>query len=115
MHCLYKFTNLTDGKSYIGISKEVNKRKRRHILDSKQENPPYPLHRSIKKYGEENFSFEILIKNITSLSSACLLEIENIEKHDTFHNGYNLTRGGEGVLGVRGENSAVSKLTDNTA
>lgn len=115
MHSLYKFTNLINDKSYIGISKEINKRKRRHILDSKQENPPYPLHRAIKKYGEGVFTFEILIENIASLSNACLLEIENIKKYDSYNSGYNLTLGGEGVLGVKGSKSPVSKITDEVA
>lgn len=50
----------------------------------------------IKKYGREIFLREILVDNIMNLEELNLLEIEYIEKFDTFNNGYNLTPGGDG-------------------
>ena len=50
------------------------------------------------KYGLEHFSFEILEKcPKDSLNSR---EMFYIEKFDTFHNGYNMTIGGDGYRGV---------------
>ena len=54
-----------------------------------------PIHRAIRKYGIENFTSEILEKNIPEN----LLDIREeyyIQKYDTFYQGYNATLGGQG-------------------
>ena len=55
---IYKIENLVNGKVYIGQALDFNKRKGTHKRDSKKLN--YPLYCSMRKYGIENFSFEIL-------------------------------------------------------
>lgn len=58
---IYKIENLINHKVYIGQSKDVYKRLRQHIRSSKYNNHGY-LYNAIRKYGIENFSFEILIE-----------------------------------------------------
>lgn len=54
--------------------------------------------RAIKKYGWDNFIHEVVASNLTQYE-ALYMEIDLIKKYDSFHNGYNLSEGGEGLPG----------------
>ena len=64
MKCgIYKITNLINGKSYVGQSIDINRRFRNHRCVAFSENNhkySYPLSQAFRKYGLENFSFQIL-------------------------------------------------------
>lgn len=53
---IYKITNLLNNKCYVGQSRNIYRRWQSH----RYANDSYPLHAAMKKYGTENFSFEIL-------------------------------------------------------
>lgn len=89
---IYKITNTENGKSYIGRAKHFKKRMNAHISLSLKDEPKQHIHRSIKKFGWENFSKTILEENVENMSER---EMFFIDKHDTFKNGYNMTSGGE--------------------
>ena len=60
---IYKITNKVNGKVYIGQSINIKQRWRDHKKDAFWRNGlcyNYPLYRAIRKYGIENFSFEVL-------------------------------------------------------
>jgi len=62
---IYKYTNKINGHSYIGQSIHIFERKHEHeykALHLYQGNDEYnkTLYRAIRKYGIENFDFEIL-------------------------------------------------------
>ena len=58
---VYKITNTITGDCYIGSSKDVKRRWREHKWPSKwNECPNNPMYLDMKKYGVENFVFEIL-------------------------------------------------------
>jgi hypothetical protein len=87
-------TSFTSGKSYIGkTSKSINERFKEHILDSV--NSERHFHRAIRKYGFEDFTSKILEDNIPN-DQIDNREIYWIEYYDTFNNGYNMTKGGDG-------------------
>lgn len=53
---IYRITNKINGKSYIGQS--VNIKNRWYVHKATKDD--YPIHRAIRKYGKNNFSWEIL-------------------------------------------------------
>ena len=58
---IYKITNLLNNKVYIGQTIRTDQsRWRRHILDAKNNKLNTHFARAIRKYGEENFSVEII-------------------------------------------------------
>ena len=88
---IYKITNKLNGKVYIGQSIDIDTRWRQHI-NTKDDTL---IHKSIQKYGAENFRFEILLE--------CPVEMLNDWERDMIAlydcispNGYNLTEGGGG-------------------
>ena len=99
MH-IYRFTNLVNGKVYIGQTKNrVEDRKRDHILAA-HKGVKSPLCAAIRKYGEENFKFEV-IATAASEQELNDLEVILIAEHKSYirdpgSNGYNQTRGGKG-------------------
>lgn len=63
MYYIYKFTNLINSFSYIGQTKDAQKRKIQHksaSFNKKSNSYSTPFHIAARKYGWENFSFEIL-------------------------------------------------------
>ena len=76
---IYKITNIINNKIYIGKSKgNNNKRWKIHLCISAGGKEKYPrlffaIHAAIKKYGSENFRFEIL-QNTDNEDHAFILE-----------------------------------------
>ena len=94
---IYKITNNINGNSYIGLDGGIVsdlKRWKNHIESVKYRETNMPIHHAMKKHGIENFSIEVLetCKNTEHLIER---EIFWIEKLNTYHNGYNATRGGQ--------------------
>lgn len=91
MSCgIYKFTSMTTGLSYIGQSIDIERRYKEH----KRTDDGYSFHNAIKKYGWEDFSFEIL----EECKKNDLGERERywVSYYNSYYNGYNETPGGEG-------------------
>ena len=114
---IYKIENLINGKIYIGKSINIHKRFKSHINDSFNENKPsydHLIHKAIRKYGVENFSFDIIErcdeKELNeketywiSFYDCCVL--------DGKEKGYNMTRGGEGSSSI--DINKIHELWDN--
>ena len=87
---IYKFINKINGKLYIGQSKNLNCRKKQHFKNAfNPNNRDYDclFHRAIRKYGIDNFDFQILEEcSIEELNDR---EIYWIEKYDSYYKGYN--------------------------
>lgn len=107
---LYKLTS-PSGKAYIGITRgEMRVRLNHHRFDA-ENNCGHLLHKAIKKYGFDNFKVEVLHNSINP-DELCKLEIAAISDHNTFRPaGYNLTRGGEGVVGTSLSHAHIQVLT----
>lgn len=105
---IYKYTSPTN-KVYIGQTKRINHRQQQHRWCSNNR-PKSCFHRALRKYGYDNFKFEILIqfssKDIDRLKYL-LDELEKfyIRKYNSTNRyyGYNLTSGGEGLFNPSNE------------
>lgn len=102
---IYKITNLLNGKIYIGQSINPENRWKQHQYSDSI------IGNAIRKYGIENFSFEIIEDNIENYNEREIFWI-NFYNSDNKKFGYNLTSGGENPPILRGENSSISKYTD---
>lgn len=96
---IYKIENLVNHKCYIGQAVDINRRWRRHretYTDITSREYEYPIYRAMRKYGIDNFSFEI----IEECSREELNEKERfyVEKYNAFFDGYNQTLGGDGAV-----------------
>ena len=88
---IYKITNKLNGKVYIGQSVDIDTRWRQHC-NAKDD---MLIHKSIQKYGAENFSFEVLLECPAEMLNDW--ERDMIALYDCISpKGYNLTEGGGG-------------------
>lgn len=103
MGCLYKLTS-PSGKSYIGItSKRFEARWAKHLEHAAGKRTAGALYAALRKYGPESFTHEVLTTS-ASWNELCELERATIQRLGTLApNGYNITTGGEGVLGPRSD------------
>ena len=110
---IYKITNKINNKCYIGKSSNIEERWKYHINNRnslKEYNKP--LYRAFRKYGIENFSFEI-IEEIVNYENSNEREKYWIEYYDCFGNnkGYNATKGGDGGVTCEDPREKYGKLT----
>ena len=89
---IYKITNKLNGKIYIGQSINIEQRWKQHHQETKNGNKNTKLYLAMRKYGIENFIFEVLEQ--CSKDELNDREIYWIKKYDSFKNGYNMTPGG---------------------
>lgn len=95
--CIYLITNLINQKKYIGQTTRFKERIWEHEKDRRSK---MAIHNAILKYGENNFTAEVLceVDESNNLQKELdLLEIYYINLYDSFHNGYNSTTGGQGI------------------
>lgn len=95
MYQVYKITNLINQKCYIGSSNNYLNRWDQHKKISIKENHKqynYPLYKAFRKYGLDNFSFELLKDNFKTRFEAEEYEQQMIDYYDSYNNGYNQTR-----------------------
>lgn len=99
MFIIYRATNTHTLKSYIGLTKQsLAKRQYQHCRNALKCNIKNHFYDSIRKHGAESWIWEIIHENISNVNDARNLEREYIAKHDTYHNGYNSSLGGENFM-----------------
>lgn len=109
---IYMATNRINYKEYIGQTiSNLQRRKNQHIQNSLSKKDNTYFHAAIRKYGSNNFDWEILHDNITNMNDLKKLEMFYIELYDTFNNGYNLTKGGEGTVGWNHSEETKKKIS----
>lgn len=117
IHYIYCYTNKLNNKQYVGQTNNLERRKKQHIQDSihchkgHEISHNLPFHAAIRKYGIENFEFEIL-EIIDTEDWSLINEIESNyikEKQSLAPNGYNLQQQGAANVGLN-----KSKLDEET-
>jgi group I intron endonuclease len=96
MHYLYRITDTLSNKIYIGQSNKEIERWRQHKYYARQEEPIQYISRAMKKYGVENFTYEVIACCRTQ-EDADELETQLIKQYDSQNkeHGYNIAPGGE--------------------
>ena len=100
VYSIYKIINLVNQKAYVGFTSQSLERRWNRHLSSAKSGSHCAIHGAIRKYGKENFKFELL--ECSEELEYCLhvLEPKLIKEHNTkVPNGYNLTGGGDGRAG----------------
>lgn len=108
---IYRIKNLVNGKCYYGSSKEIEKRLSRHKRELKNNiHINRILQRAWNKYGENNFSFEIVEEcNVTAL-------LETEQKYLDLQPEYNIgikSSGGDNLTKNPNKHEIVKKMTES--
>lgn len=104
-HIVYRITNMINGKKYIGKHSTTD------VYDG-YFGSGIAIKQAINKYGIDNFKKEIICycNNEEELKE---MEKYHIKKEGTFSKGYNLTLGGEGILGYKHTEDSIRKASDS--
>lgn len=96
MGYIYKITNDINNKVYIGKTlASISERWKEHLSDmNKRKNEKRPLYAAMRKYGTSHF----YIEEVERCSNDIINERECywIDFYDSYSNGYNATKGGDG-------------------
>lgn len=98
---IYKYTNMINGKVYIGQTKQsLQERDKKHLT---QLSDLTYFHRALKKYGRENFTLELVEDGIPfeQLNDKEKFYIDKFESFYVTGKGYNLTQGGQWGSGTQ--------------
>lgn len=110
MYTIYRILNKIDGKTYIGYTSQLpNKRFAVHRAMARKTYPKIGksyLYNSMRKYGIENFLFDILAQGDNDEDGLKIAEPIFIE---IFKPEYNMTSGGEGLRGYKHSEEAKRK------
>jgi group I intron endonuclease len=95
---------------YVGQTTRTLKQRKSSHLSSSKKGSTYYLHRAIRKYGAENFKWEV-IHNATSEEELNEKETYFIKEYNTNSQvGYNLTEGGRGIRGWKHSELTKEKI-----
>lgn len=106
---IYKLTNVKTGKSYIGQTVNLQKRLNMHKFYANHEgtkNEGQPIVKAIREYGFDSFKVEVLYTSDDFLDRKELrkhldkMEKIYIKQFNTIEDGYNISTGGTGGVGV---------------
>lgn len=110
---IYMFVNTINNKKYIGQANDLNARLLQHFSCIRRKKTTIPvLYRAIYKHGLNNFKLIILTTfppHKKLKYNLNLAEKIYISFYDTFKNGYNCTKGGDGVIGRKWSKEQKSK------
>ena len=109
---IYKIVNNVNGLVYIGCTiNSLTQRFNEHLYRCFKTDYKSKLYNSIKKYGTENFSIELIEE--CELNVIYETEKKYVEMYDSYNNGLNSTLGGEGCLGYTHSPEIRQKISEN--
>ena len=112
---IYRYIS-PSGKFYIGQTTNEVYRRRMWLGKGRYTGGRSKIDRARKKYGPENFMYEVLLRNQYSGIEAATLDLNRWETYyigyyDTYKNGYNSTLGGDGSRGYTQSVEALQKIS----
>lgn len=112
MITVYMHTCIVNQKSYIGVTNKTMERRWHEHCQWTDRGSKFVFHQAIRKYGVEAWTHEILAV-VESVEEAKRLEVDLIERHGTYRNGYNMTVGGDGLRGIVWTDERRAKLAES--
>lgn len=110
---VYLLRNRLNGKCYVGQTCDFDRRMAEHEYEAKS-GSSFKIHQAIRKYGMENFDTKVLHscqgEEQVVLEELNSLEIYYIRKFNSFVDGYNMTEGSRGSLGLHHTAEARQKI-----
>lgn len=109
----YLVTNTVNGRQYIGITRcTVRVRWRRHLSDARRGYRNGAFQLALVKYGADAFTVEE-IAGAKTWDDLCAVEAALIIQFGTMSpGGYNMTAGGDGIVGYRYDPEVVRRISD---
>ena len=117
IYSIYRATNIINGKVYIGFtSRLVTDRILEHQGSYKKHN--YIFYYAIRKYGWESFMWDILYQSTDGIHTKDTMEEFFIKENNSFikfenSNGYNMSLGGDGRLGLKHSKKSINLMKKN--
>lgn len=110
---IYMIKNKLNGNIYIGQSVDIYDRWDEHLRALRGEyHFNNHLQRSWNKYKEYNFEFSVVEECFEDELDD--REIYWISNYDSYHNGYNQTKGGGGMRGFKHSDKTRKKISEST-
>lgn len=98
---IYKCTNNINGKTYIGFTNKVLEKRIIEHKSSAKKGSDYLIHKAIRKYGHESFSWECILESFDKNYMLTQMEKYFIAEYNSYFEngqGYNMTFGGQGGM-----------------
>ena len=106
-YSVYCFTNKINNKKYIGLTCDIERRYKQH-KGGRSRAVVFCL--AIKKYGFDNFDFEIIKSNLTLEEAKDFEKLQISTLNTMVPNGYNRTEGGD--AGVKHTKESIEKIIE---
>lgn len=110
---IYKATNKINKKIYIGFDSSWPRRRKNHKALANTTKDNMHFHRAIRKYGWNNFEWEVIYQSKDENYTRTIMEPFFINEYNSLDSsvGYNGTRGGEGALGYKHTEEHKKKMS----
>jgi len=100
MALIYMHYNIISDKAYIGLTTKTMSARFASHLKCADRQPIYHFHKALSKYPRNSWISVILEDNINCKIELYKKEQQWIKYYNTYKEGYNMTKGGEGTLGM---------------
>lgn len=107
---IYRYINRQNGKSYVGQSLDLKHRHNEHLSSLRRgADGCVLLQRAWDKYGEDNFTYEIIC--LCQPEELDALEIKYVKEFNSYLDGYNCNEGGAGNSGFNHSDITKAKIS----
>lgn len=108
---VYVATCKATNKCYVGY--DTSGKRRKYHMQEARSNPKLMFHRALRKYNDQDLWEWDIVGISKDKNELKHMEIQLIAKHNSFDKGYNMTKGGDGSLGVPCSEETRKKISES--